>query len=522
MGRCPFHNEKTPSFTVNDHKQFYHCFGCGAHGDIFNFIMATEGINFIQALTQLADRSNVTIPKHHTIHYYQYEILNLAIRWFQHNLSDHPIALSYLKSRLLTKESIKIFEIGYAPPSGVKLYLQGQGIEENKIINTGLINGHSKEIFYSRIIFPIHDLNGRAIALGGRTLKDTQPKYLNSPETALFKKGENLYGLHLARNELTNNIIIVEGYLDVILLHQAGIKNVTSPLGTALTIVQSQHLLKLYDQVIVCLDGDEAGKNATLKIIELALSTQSSHKMKFILLPHGKDPYDIITQDDGLKIFKSFLQSAKAISETLWEILSKNIDLEQPEEKIKLKSEFSQYTSIIKEADTRKYYQQFFFKRLNTAQIFSNKKANSLSEINTNIGPILIQIILSYPDILNNTQAEEEFAKFTMETEQLRQVQEFIITTINNNEIDKISNDNLPNNLHNVITKILDHNYNVHSKDYAYSLWKRLMSLEEIKLLEQEYKNEIEFAINNNTSEDRANEILNHIMVLKSELKNTN
>lgn len=515
IGRCPFHNEKTPSFTVNDNKQFYHCFGCGAHGDIFEFVMKFEGITFMQALSNLAEKVGIKVEAVQKSRCYQYEILELAVKWFREQLSASPSALQYIANRSITKKCAELFCIGYAPVGGVKKYLSHKGYSLTQMAEVGLISKNHRECFSNRIILPIRDSNGRVIAFGGRTLNNSNPKYLNSPECSVFKKSEILYGLNLARQETTDSVIIVEGYFDVIALHEVGIRNVVAPLGTAISIIQLKQLCQLYKEIIICFDGDNAGKNAILKTIKLSLSITDIHKIKFILLPNDKDPYDIVIHDAG-QSFRLLLRSQYSISETLWHILSEGIELNNPEQKIRLKNELFESICLIQDKSVLKYYQSFFVKKLCGTH---NKKSNSyklLSSINVSAGEILIKVALSYPELLNNAVAEEQFATFKMETIVLQNIQDFIISLINLNTIDQISNPVAQGGLNAVIDKISNNQYEIQNKAQASIIWGRLVILEEIKHLELEYRDEMTKAFESNRSDGRARDILTHLLELKS------
>ena len=520
LGHCPFHKEKTPSFTVNDDKQFYHCFGCGVHGDIFDFVMRFENITFMQALLNLSERAGIKITSNQRKKYYRYEILEISVKWFKQNLYKNKQALQYLQNRHIGEKCIQAFEIGFSPPEGVKNYLTQQGFTESQVADSGLITRNYKEYFYNRIILPIHDQNGRVIAFGGRTIisSTNQPKYLNSPESPIFKKNEIFYGSNLAKLERTESIIIVEGYFDVMILYQSGIKNVLALLGTALSVSHLQKLSKLYNELIICFDGDRAGKHAILKTIKLALSSDYSYKVKFVLLPVDKDPHDIIICD-GVKMFNLLLQSRKTLSETLWVILSENVELSIPEEKIKLKNELFEYIKVSKDKEEFKYYHNFFTKKLYSVHKRRNNVYKLLSSLNTTSGEILIKIVLSYPQLLDNAAAEERFAKFNMETEKLSQIQDFIISAINSGQQDKLLYLSLNSQFSNEIKKILNNQHILQNKEQALALWRKLILIEEVQLLEKEYENEMKGSFNKNESEDKLNKILTRILELKSLLR---
>ena len=515
VGKCPFHNEKTPSFTVNDSKGSYHCFGCGAHGDIFDFIMQIEGLSFTEALSRLATRAGIAITSQ--VNYSSnYEILDAATKWAQKNINT--AVLQYLKSRSITDESIGRFQVGYVPSHGLKAYLETQGYTMNAMIEVGLLSKGQKEYFYNRIIFPIHDSSGRIIAFGGRACDSKGPKYLNSPETDLFKKSETLYGWHLAKQEDVEEIIIVEGYLDVIALAQVGMKNVVAPLGTALTLFHLQHVCKLYKKVIVCFDGDEAGKNAILKTIKLVLATEYIDKLRFVVMPQNKDPCDV-AMEDGFDVLKLLLQSSQSTSEMLWDLLSTGCNLDNPEEKVQLRNNLSKYTNDIKDFEIRRYYQNFFYKKL-----FYTKKTHKThgsgyklisTAQNLNFGEILLSIVLHYPDVINDVHAEEIFATFTMNNQDLLKVQDYIVTLMNEHRIEELSDSTIDKTIKKSIDRIMQR-HPFQSKEQADEMWKRVILILEIQELEIEYNNTITNAINENQSDRKANDILQRLLALKA------
>ena len=290
-GLCPFHDEKTPSFTVNDIKGFYHCFGCGAHGSIFDFVMKTDGLEFPEAVEILAAEAGLQIPKkdenfHEKENRLQRErLLNLlkaAMQWFRGQMNDRDgsLALGYIKDRGILPATAEHFSIGFAPSARnqLKKAMIKIGFSEKELILVGLIiqpedGRESYDRFRNRLIFPITDKRGRPVGFGGRAFSESSAKYLNSPETNFFHKGSLLYNLNGAREEIKNlgSLIVVEGYTDVISLWQAGIKNVVAPLGTALTDTQMMELWRLTSEPVLSLDGDSAGIRAAIRAAENAL-----------------------------------------------------------------------------------------------------------------------------------------------------------------------------------------------------------------------------------------------------------
>ncbi|MBP7190396.1 MAG: DNA primase, partial [Rickettsiaceae bacterium] len=299
-GLCPFHDEKSPSFTVNDIKRFYHCFGCGAHGDVIRFVSETSGLSYKDAAIKIAQDNGIEIPKLSPKEEEIYKeidqihnVLDLACDFFKKNLTSK--ALEYLTSRSINSSIISDFSLGFAPSGGaLQKYLESKKIPLMMMSKAGLVNkgedGKLYEIFRDRIIFPIKNIYGKIVGFGGRTISDAMPKYLNSPETIVFKKNETLYGEDKAIGEAykKGNVIVVEGYMDLIALHSAGFKNSVASLGTAVT---SGHISKLWrsaDEIIICLDGDAAGIRACSKVIDNVIPEVSyNKKVSFVVLPSG-------------------------------------------------------------------------------------------------------------------------------------------------------------------------------------------------------------------------------------------
>ena len=280
LGLCPFHKEKTPSFTVNEDKGFFHCFGCGEHGDVIGFVMRDEGLSFPEAVERLAGDAGLALPARdpraearEKQRLSLFEVVEAAAKWFEAELAGPRGAQArrYLEGRGVDEATRATFRLGYAPDSrtALRTRLEKDGVTQAMLLEAGLIiapdDGRAPyDRFRGRLIFPIWDRRGRVVAFGGRALGDGQPKYLNSPETPLFAKGSLLYGQHLAAPAArkAGQVIAVEGYMDAIALHQAGIAQAVAPLGTALTEQQLEGLWRLADDPVLCFDGDEAGKRA--------------------------------------------------------------------------------------------------------------------------------------------------------------------------------------------------------------------------------------------------------------------
>jgi len=340
-GLCPFHSEKTPSFMVNREKQVYHCFGCGVSGNVITFIMNMENIDFSEAIKYLAEKCGLNIyetKRAFSDNEKLYEINKESALYFYKNLQSKNgmKAFEYLKNRKINELSIKAFGLGYAGPGWDNLlnYLKNKGFTIDLMIKAGLIlekNGYFDR-FRDRIIFPIFDIKNRVIGFGGRTLGDGIPKYLNSPQTPVFNKSKILYGLNKARRYSRENMIIVEGYMDAISLHQLGIRNVVASMGTSLTIDQAKLLKKYTKEVIIAYDTDIAGQEATLRGLEIL--KKEGLEVKVIILPNGKDP-DEFVKSHGKESFMELIRNALSYTDYRLMKLEEKYDLKVSEGKIK-------------------------------------------------------------------------------------------------------------------------------------------------------------------------------------------
>ncbi|MEO1191166.1 MAG: DNA primase [Pseudomonadota bacterium] len=337
QGLCPFHNEKTPSFTVNEEKGFYHCFGCGAHGDAISFVMQIEGLTFPEAVERLADEAGLEVPQPSPEARAQIarqasllDILEMATVLFQNALHspEGQAARDYLQARGVNAESSRAFRLGYAPAGRGFLLpaLKRQGVTTDQAVEAGLVkrdpdSGDLKEYFFSRLLFPIMDRRGRPVAFGGRRLDDGLPKYLNSPDSSLFHKGSLLYNLPGARLALkagAERLLVVEGYMDVIALAQYGLGAAVAPLGTAMTEAQVAESWRLSDTPVICLDGDAAGRRAASRLVERALPILTPGKsLDFAFLPDGQDP-DSLLRSQGKAALQAQLQAGQPLASQVW------------------------------------------------------------------------------------------------------------------------------------------------------------------------------------------------------------
>ena len=361
---CPFHTENTPSFTVSQHKQFYHCFGCGKHGSAIRFLMDFEGMEFVDAVETLAQSTGLAIPKtsfqQNNKSKNLYELTSRANRFFSYHFKQSEVAKRYMTQRKISHEVLELFQIGYAPDLWDGLLKNFPHQEINNLFEAGLVtkNDHGKvyDKFRNRVIFPISDKRGRVIAFGGRAItQDQKPKYLNSPETPLFHKSKELYGYNLARKYGdSKQIIVVEGYMDVIALHQAGVKNAVATLGTA---TSSQHiitLLRAYDEIIFCFDGDTAGREAAWKALVTSLPNYRDDKsIRFLFLPQSHDP-DTYIQEFGTENFKQQVDNATTLSVFLIETISQDIDLTSIDGRAKFIENSKQYVNQLPKGEFKK------------------------------------------------------------------------------------------------------------------------------------------------------------------------
>lgn len=340
VARCPFHDEKSPSFSVSPDKQFFHCFGCGAHGTAISFLMKYERLEFRDAVEELAARVGLPLPTEHVSQESKpasadsFEILSSAANFYHTQLRNHankPHALEYLNSRGLSEEAITRFSIGYAPEGWDNL-LGALGSPPAALVDCGLAikkdNGGYYDRFRNRVMFPIRDQRGRVMGFGGRTICDDTPKYLNSPESPIFHKGRELYGLFEARkqNHRLERLIVVEGYMDVVALSQAGITYTVGTLGTATTNDHFEKLFRATSKIIFCFDGDRAGREAAHKALENSLPhIKDGRQIRFCFVPDGEDP-DTLVRREGSEAFLKRLEDAIPLSVYLFDTLTRQID----------------------------------------------------------------------------------------------------------------------------------------------------------------------------------------------------
>ena len=446
LGLCPFHTEKTPSFTVSDDKGFFHCFGCSAHGDVISFVMQKESMEFKEAIKLLALEAGINL-----LDYGGYEkkitkesldafnIVEISKNYFVNilNSSSGIKVRDYLKQRKISEKAYKYFELGYAEnvSSNLIKFLKDKNFLLEAIIAAGLArnsikNTQSYDFFRNRLIFPIHDKNGDAIAFGGRGLEGSEPKYLNSPDTILFKKRKVLFNFHRAKKYVQKHklpFIVVEGYLDVISLYHIGLYGAVAPLGTALSEDQLDLMWRFADEPIICMDGDKAGYRSAIRTLNIALTILKPGKsLRFVFLPDGEDPDNLVSKNKKEQML-NIINNPIAMFDFFWKSETENVALETPERRAGFKTLIEKKITLIKDIDVRKEYKNSFYIYfnkyiLNRPRINYNNK-NNVNIINSDLDKLnadrvnknmyinfreknLIESILNNPDLLRKINEE--------------------------------------------------------------------------------------------------------------------
>ncbi|OUR60075.1 DNA primase [Colwellia sp. 39_35_sub15_T18] len=436
---CPFHNEKSPSFTVSHDKQFYHCFGCGEHGNAISFLMEFDRLDFVDAIEELASHCGVEVVREENNaspaeqrrqqQIYQqkqddYELMNQVSRFYQQQLkvaTDKKTAIDYLKGRGLSGEVVKRFGIGYVSDAwdGMMKVFSANGQANQQLVDLGMaIQGDKNrpyDRFRGRIMFPISDKRGRVIGFGGRVLGDEKPKYLNSPETRIYHKGQELYGLYEAKqaNKNLQRLVVVEGYMDVVALAQHGVDYAVASLGTATTSEQLQTMFRTVKEVICCYDGDRAGRDAAWRAMENALPLiRDGFSLKFVFVPDGEDP-DSLIREKGQQAFETILAQAMPLSKFLFDHLMSQVDMNSLEGRAALVESFQPYLaklpeSVLKDAIINDIANNF---GTGSEQLLAklNKRNNANAAIkkpkaNTKVTPVrlAIALLLEHPHIVNS------------------------------------------------------------------------------------------------------------------------
>lgn len=464
-GLCPFHNEKTPSFTVNEAKGFYHCFGCGAHGDIIKFEMEANNLSFMETIEKLAHKVGMEVPRisneqHEEIEKKNslYDIMDLAAKFFEKNLrlTGGEKARDYLVRRGFGEDIIAKFRLGYAPSNnGLRTFLASKGVDEHEMSELGLVslaeNNTSKrtfDFFRDRVIIPIMDKKGRVIAFGGRIMGEGQPKYLNSPETPIFNKRRVLYNLNNARDKGfdAKTLIICEGYMDVIAMDKYGIGYAVAPLGTALTEDQIMEAWRVVPEPILCFDGDSAGIRAAVRSVDRALPIlKAGYSLKFAFLPDKLDPDDFL-KAKGREEFLKVVNDTMPLKDLLWKKNIDDQDISTPEQKALIEKNVKEEVAKIADETVRGYYVQEMQNKIyyelgkgawkpkpynNANGNYKNGKKNDFASPQvvmvrpkTNLNELCARYIVSalanYPELIE--EYEEKLLNFDIKNQQLKAV----------------------------------------------------------------------------------------------------
>ncbi len=462
-GLCPFHNEKSPSFTVNDDKGFYHCFGCGAHGDAISFIQNYEKISFFgEAVEKLARELGVPLPELSEDAQKQSEAwqktlnaLEAAARFYERQLVSEPgmKARAYLEKRGLTQETIKKFRLGFASEAygHLKPALMKEGFSENDLLEAGLLarrdNGETYERFRARLMFPIRSSKGKVVAFGGRLLvpSENAPKYLNSPETGVFKKREVMYNLDTAlpRARETGQIVLVEGYMDVVSLVQAGFTNVVATLGTAVSDEHLQLLWRVVDSPIACMDGDAAGQRAMLRLAELAFPKLMPGKdLRIAVIPGGNDP-DSLVQYEGKGALETILQHAIPLHEAVFQAYANRHQLKNPNERAAFDQELMKLAGTIEDANVKTYYRDYFKQHLREvlqpafaggARKQAPKLSTSVASPLTTIARHVIKLVLVHSDLLHEGDTEAALERLQCDDEELEEFKHALLDALHHHQ----------------------------------------------------------------------------------------
>ena len=422
LGLCPFHKEKTPSFTVNDNKGFYHCFGCGAHGDAVRFLMEAEKLPFMEAVEVLAGMAGMKMPQPNQVDLAKekkrsdlLDIMEQVCQFYQNQLfgPNGGKAREYFQRRGLTQETAQKFRLGYAPRGSLLLkFLEEKRIDLKACQSLGLLARNQQyqtlhDYFYERVMFPVFDRKKRVIGFSGRVLEKVEPKYLNSPETELFHKGEQLFELPFAIDTIRqkNSAILVEGNMDVISLHQAGFTQTVAPMGTALTENQIQLLWRLCDEPVICFDGDGAGQHAMIRAMNRALPILVPGKsLRFAVLSGGLDPDDII-RTKGADEFKHVLKNAKTLIDVFWENILNTNTYSTPERMAKLQENALSIVKEIKNKEVQNLYEREVKKRLKVLNYQKEHKNFLMTpkiKVPTSNNTLLLIYLYSFPEKLAN------------------------------------------------------------------------------------------------------------------------
>lgn len=457
LGICPFHSEKTPSFTVNDAKRFYHCFGCGVHGDIIKFVAETTGLSYKEAAIKIAQENSIELPKMSADQQKEYDeadqiynVLELASAYFTDQINKE--VEGYLLARGINKNIKEQFSIGYAPGKGLLIkYFEKKSIPLKILLSSGLVgkkeDGKIYEVFNNRIIFPIRNTYNRIVGFGGRAIGGGMPKYINSPETLVFKKSETMYGENTAisASYKKNYSIVVEGYMDVIALHQAGINEAVASLGTSVTEKHLQKLWRSGEEIIICLDGDNAGQRASRRLIDIALPLIAyDKKISFVTLPNSKDPDEVI-KSEGIELFNKLLAERINLSEAIWLNEYGGKTFSSAESKAVLENTLDTVCLQIKDkvlsANFRRYFKEQMWQKLyNKKGARNGLKKNNKTYIGSNgdkeytemevLELSLCSFIIKFPGLLKTARIREFVSDLTLSSPDFNEFKEWYISQI--------------------------------------------------------------------------------------------
>ncbi|MDG2268203.1 MAG: DNA primase [Alphaproteobacteria bacterium] len=487
LGLCPFHNEKTPSFSVSDEKGFFHCFGCSAHGDVISFVMQKESIDFKEALKLLASEAGINL-----LDYAGYKnkiskesidahnLVEFSKDYFVNNLnaSSGISVRDYLSQRKVSEKAYKYFELGYAEniSNNLIMFLKNNNFSMDAIIASGLARNSIKnhkpyDFFRNRLIFPIHDNNGTVIAFGGRGLEGSEPKYLNSPDTILFKKKKMLFNFHRAKKYVQKHklpLIVVEGYFDVISLYHIGLYGAVAPLGTALSEDQLILMWRIADEPIICMDGDKAGYRSAIRTLNIAMNILKPGKsLRFVFLPDGEDPDSLVLNSNKEHLI-NIINNPISMFDFFWKSETENIDMKTPERRAGFKLLMEKKISLIKDLNVRAEYKNslytYFNKNIRNSSMFNNKSQNktNFNVINIELDKLnadrvnkkmyvnfrekyLIESILNNPDLLE--KIDEEFSMLVFSNNELGLIRTALIDlykkngTLSNADIIRLKED---------------------------------------------------------------------------------
>ncbi len=427
FGLCPFHNEKSPSFSVSPDKQIFHCFGCGVGGNVFTFLTKIEGIGFVEAVQTLAERANIQLPtlessgdsKKEELKTKVYKVNEFTANFYHENLykPDAKIAQEYVKKRKLTNDTLKSFKIGFSGKFD-ELYraLKQNGFEDREILESGLVNrndnGRYIDRYRNRLMFPICDVRGRVIAFGGRVLDDSKPKYINSPENIVYSKGRHLFGLNVAKKyDIKKNLLIVEGYMDVISLHQRGIHNVVASLGTAMTQQQGYLLRNSTEQIILSYDSDEAGLNAKLRALEILQNMGCD--IRVLQMEGAKDPDEFVIKYGNAR-FQALIDKALSVVEFKVKVLKQRLNLDNTSDKIKFLNEIAKLIAKVENTMEREVYIEKISKEYDVSKEAIYAEVNKLTYKQRNTEKALEK---SRPVILHKKNEETNVPEATKRRE---------------------------------------------------------------------------------------------------------